>query len=146
MTTITFPSGLIVAVDAPWMRPTEEEWDSLVAEHFKLKEFRCNNGARNIKLDPQLVELCQKIRDELGKPLHVNSGFRTEGYNREIGGAQKSQHVRGTAADLTPRGGVTVRQLYLVAKKFNPGGLGGYDNFVHVDVRKDGPARWGRRY
>ena len=51
-----------------------------------------------------LTALCenvlQPLRDKLGKPVTINSGYRCPLLNRLIGGANGSQHVKGEAADI----------------------------------------------
>ena len=42
--------------------------------------------------------LLQPLRDMLGKPIHVTSGYRCEELNRLVGGVPTSQHVKGEAA------------------------------------------------
>ena len=49
-----------------------------------------------------LMEEClDKVREMWGKPIGVNSGYRSAELNREVGGAKNSQHLRGEAADIT---------------------------------------------
>ena len=52
-----------------------------------------------------LITLCHKVlqpaRDMYGKPIRVNSGFRSPAVNKAVGGARNSQHTRGEAADIT---------------------------------------------
>lgn len=48
----------------------------------------------------------QAIRDILGKPVHITSGYRSPLLNAVVGGARNSQHVLGLAADfVVPRMG-----------------------------------------
>lgn len=42
----------------------------------------------------------QPLRDNWGKPLHINSGYRCPMLNKEVGGQPASQHVKGEAADV----------------------------------------------
>jgi zinc D-Ala-D-Ala carboxypeptidase len=42
----------------------------------------------------------QPLRDALGKPVRVNSAFRSEAVNRAVGGTATSQHRLGQAADI----------------------------------------------
>jgi hypothetical protein len=85
------------------------------------------------------------LRVELGgTPLHVNSGYRCPAYNKRIGGAPKSQHMEGKAADLSGRKvipGAIANQAEDVPA-FRSGGIGRYPTFTHVDLRTGGPARW----
>ena len=49
-----------------------------------------------------LMEEClDKVREMWGKPIGVNSGYRSAELNRAVGGAKNSQHLRGEAADIT---------------------------------------------
>ena len=65
-------------------------------------------GIRNIPTDEAVVEnlrnLCfevlQPLRDHIGAAVTVNSGYRCQELNKAVGGAQRSQHLRGEAADL----------------------------------------------
>lgn len=58
--------------------------------------------------DPGAVEalrqlaknVLQPARDYLGVPLRVHSGFRSWRLNRVVGGAWRSDHLRGLAADV----------------------------------------------
>lgn len=48
------------------------------------------------------TQLLQPLRDLWGKPIRVNSGYRSIAVNRAMGGATKplSQHCKGEAADI----------------------------------------------
>lgn len=48
-----------------------------------------------------LADTLQKIRDLLGKPIHVSSGYRSVAVNKLIGGVASSAHCQGFAADIT---------------------------------------------
>lgn len=51
-----------------------------------------------------LTALCfnvlEPIRDHFGKPVRVNSGYRSPAVNRLVRGSPSSQHMRGEAADF----------------------------------------------
>ena len=46
------------------------------------------------------MEVLQPLRDFLGKPVVISSGFRSEDVNRAVGGVKGSQHLKGEAADI----------------------------------------------
>ena len=71
-----------------------------LTKDFKVKEFRCKDGSDKILIDDDLVELLQQIRDAFGKPVTINSAYRSPAHNKKVGGASNSQHVKGTAADI----------------------------------------------
>jgi hypothetical protein len=57
------------------------------------------------------ADLLEPARDLCG-PLRVNSAYRCPGLNRAIGGALKSAHMDGLAADVVPAG-LDLRDAYL---------------------------------
>lgn len=71
-----------------------------------------------------------------GKPIGVNSGFRSVAYNDCIGGAGLSQHTYGTAAD-TRMAGVTNRHERALAKRSQFHGISCYQSSSHnhLDLR-----------
>jgi uncharacterized protein YcbK (DUF882 family) len=114
--------------------------DVNLALNFKLQEFECKH-CRAVKIDPELVRRLQAMREEIGKPVIINSGYRCPAHNKAIGGATNSQHLYGRAADIICPG-LAIGQLYAVAEKyFADGGLGKYIGYIHVDVRGV-KARW----
>ena len=93
------------------------------------------------------LDTCSKL-NELGRlagmQLDITSAYRSPTYNRKVGGARKSQHVKGKAVDIlwptSDRAG-RIRFLELAIQAgFN--GIGTYDNFIHVDTRPE-KASWG---
>jgi len=118
--------------------------DFQISEHFSLKEFECREG-KEVKLHKELIIKLEKLRSLIGQPLIINSGYRTLEYNKKIGGAERSQHVEGKAADIRKVDGLTIDEMANMAEMVGFDGIGKYSNFIHVDVRKNGPARWDNR-
>jgi hypothetical protein len=58
------------------------------------------DGAAIENLRALCANVLQPLRDGLGRPLRVNSGFRSAPVNRAAGSTMTSQHVRGEAADI----------------------------------------------
>ena len=79
---------------------------------FTLKEFvRSNTAARlginnnpseDVKKNIELLveKILDPLRESFGKPIIVTSGYRCKELNKAIGGAAKSQHMSGEAADI----------------------------------------------
>lgn len=88
------------------------------------------------------MEVLQAIRNHFKAAVTINSGYRSVSYNKKIKGAQFSQHQYGMAADIQVKG-VKPEDVYAYAEKLMPktGGIGLYETFVHVDVRKP-KSRW----
>jgi len=124
-----------------------------LTNNFTKSEFDCKSGEEmplevleNVKL---LAIQLQKIRDYVGKPIRINSAYRSEAHNEAIGGVKTSQHILGKAADITidtftPDEVVSIIENMLTNEMlggFYIGGLGSYNTFTHVDIR-DKKARW----
>jgi uncharacterized protein YcbK (DUF882 family) len=89
-----------------------------------------------------LAEEFERIRQVFGNnPITIGSAYRTETYNRKVGGARNSQHVEGRALDLYPPKGWSLEKftagILEIARspKSRIYGVGKYPTFVHVDIR-----------
>ena len=84
-----------------------------ISKNFSYKEFEASatadkKGICNVITSFEvrdavkaLVEtVLQPLRDNWGKPLHINSGYRGPELNRAVGGKPTSQHVKGEAGDV----------------------------------------------
>jgi uncharacterized protein YcbK (DUF882 family) len=124
-----------------------------LTHNFSKSEFECKSGEEmpldvleNVKL---LAIQLQKIREYVGKPIRINSAYRSEAHNKAIGGVKTSQHILGKAADITidtftPDEVVSIIENMLTNEMlggFYIGGLGSYNTFTHVDIREK-KARW----
>lgn len=63
-----------------------------LSAHFKVREFACHDGTDTVFISSELVGILEKIRVHFGKPVTINSGYRTEAWNKRQGGAAYSQH------------------------------------------------------
>ena len=54
-----------------------------------------------INLKTLINECLNPIREMWGRPIIVNSGYRSPTVNRIVGGGPRSQHLLGEAADIT---------------------------------------------
>ena len=93
-----------------------------------------------MKIDPELVRKLQQLRDRIGKPISITSGYRCPAHNRAVGGATQSQHLTGKAADITVKG-MAPAVVADHAEAVGFGGIGRYATFTHVDTRSE-KARW----
>jgi uncharacterized protein YcbK (DUF882 family) len=103
-----------------------------LSPHFSKAEFRDHRTGELVGPDRLLVEVLERIRALSGEPLRIVSGYRSAATNRAVGGARRSQHRLGRAADL-PRGTCTVEQALAAGAT----GVGHCDgDVVHIDVRR----------
>lgn len=119
-----------------------KEGTMYLSPNFQVREFACHDGSDKVVIDLRLVHVLQRIRDHFGASVHINSGYRTQAHNANVGGAADSQHMRGTAADIVVTG-VAPSAVADYAETLMPdaGGIGRYGTFTHVDVRTR-KARW----
>ena len=117
-----------------------------LSANFSKREFKCKCGdCEQVGPPDELIEVLQEIRDHFGKTVRVHSGHRCPAYNRRVGGASRSKHMKGIAADITIKGNSPKKvQNYLLQKYDGQYGIGRYNTFTHIDVR-DGQARWDNR-
>lgn len=113
-----------------------------ITEHFKEKEFACRCCGK-VEYDIKLIAKLECLRSAIGnKPIIINSGYRCESHNKNVGGVEGSYHLQGKAADIFIKG--DMNELAIMADRiFNTSGVGIYkkQNFIHVDVR-NGKRRW----
>lgn len=106
-----------------------------ISENFKVKEFRCKDGSDKILIDTDFVtNKLQKIREHFDAPVTINSAYRTESYNKKVGGAKSSYHMKGQAFDIVVKGH-TPLEVARFAQTIGITGIIQYNKFVHVDSR-----------
>lgn len=79
-----------------------------LSDHFSLSELTVTNTGLPNDPSPEIREALREtaqfmegVRDFLGHPIHVNSGYRSPAVNRAIGGSKTSAHMLGYAVDFT---------------------------------------------
>lgn len=114
---------------------------SKLSEHFNSTEFDCHGKSccSNTLINQTLVEYLEKIRTHFGKPITISSGYRCSVHNKNVGGATKSRHAMGDAADIIVKG-VAPREVAKYAESIGILGIGLYEtskdgHFVHIDTR-----------
>lgn len=121
-----------------------------LSKHFELYEFIQSLKANELGISnfpPEAAqqalknlceELLQPLREALGKPITINSGYRCERLNRAINGSKTSQHMKGEAADCTINGKAEdLLQLLLnLELDFDQAILYPSQNFLHLSLKK----------
>lgn len=106
-----------------------------ISKNFKLREFACKGGTQEVKVHAEMIAKLQLLRERVGKPIIINSGYRTPEHNKRVGGSPTSYHMQGMAVDISIPSGWTVDRIAKLAKDIGFRGIGKYKNFVHLDVR-----------
>lgn len=113
-------------------------------------------------LQALVEEVLEPVRERLGRPITVNSGYRCPIHNAAVGGVANSQHLRGEAADLLGKPEALAKaivangkwdQLILYpgltmstsdATRKSSSELGSSSllpRFIHVSYKRNGPNR-----
>ena len=112
-------------------------------EFFQLNEFRCPCCGK-VQVAAALVLVLDVLRRAWADTILVNSGFRCPIHNKEVGGALRSRHLLGCAADIRPRDLTFISPFHtLIGNLFGrlPGWeLKFYARFVHVAVPREETA------
>jgi uncharacterized protein YcbK (DUF882 family) len=100
-------------------------------------------GGRAFQIDnckPALLQMANNAGLRLNKAIIINSGYRSELHNKEVGGAVDSPHLRGMALDIHCNESVFRFNLIgeLMISGFSRIGIA--KNFIHVDI-SDTPVK-----
>lgn len=118
-------------------------------QYFSRSEFACKCGCGFDTVDSELLKLLTRIREHFDVPVHINSGARCWEHHVAIYAklgkepTAHSQHLFGRAADIVVDG-VPADLVRELAHNIGAQGVGGYDDFTHIDSRSTGIARWGK--
>lgn len=110
-----------------------------MSKYFSLSELTRSSTAlkEGIANDPneaqikdlyRLMDYLDKVREAFGKAIIVTSGFRSPELNDRIGGSDKSQHMKGQAADIRPHDIKELRLLFATIRK-----VGGFDQLIYEE-------------
>lgn len=89
-------------------------------EYFTITEL----NKQGDKLSPEVISnltllinnVLSPARKAFNAPIYINSGYRTEAYNKKINGAKNSQHCKGEAADITAGSKAKNKELFNILK------------------------------
>lgn len=103
-------------------------------KYFTIEELtKTSTGLSNVpsKVEQDNLEylvnnVLDKVREIYGKPIKVNSGFRSKLVNKKVGGASNSQHTKGEAVDITGGNKTENKMIYEIIKS-----LGKYDQLIN---------------
>lgn len=89
-----------------------------LSKNFSLYEFE-SPDTREVKIYPSVIDFLQYVRNKVKRPIIITSGYRTIEYNKKVGGKEKSQHLIGSAVDISLIGHkITDMNFYLFEAGF----------------------------
>jgi zinc D-Ala-D-Ala carboxypeptidase len=107
-------------------------------KYFKLSEFDSPDILGSGKnMNEEFLYMLDAARKIYGKPMHVNSGYRSEEHNKKVGGVSSSSHLKGLAADISCK---KSNERFEMLQAFIKAGfkrIGVADSFIHIDNDKD---------
>lgn len=108
-------------------------------KNFKVSEFACKHCGKN-EVNQKVLNMAQELRDYLGVPVRVTSGYRCPVHNASpaVKGAKNSKHVLGKACDLSCELGsakmfAAVKELREQGKLKDLDYCIKYKTFIHID-------------
>ena len=51
-------------------------------------------------MNEKILRMIDAVRAAYGKPIHINSGYRTPKHNEAVGGVESSSHLQGLAINI----------------------------------------------
>ena len=115
----------------------------LTCKNFTTEELACTHCGEN-KCQDEMVSLLQKLRDDVGFPIKISSGYRCPTHNANVGGHPNSSHMEGLAIDISCSG---EKALKIVEAGIRLGFVGvgisqRKGKFVHLDLKKTPTKRF----
>jgi len=104
-------------------------------KYFTKEELICNCGCDELIVNYGFITKIEELREFLGFSFIVNSFYRCEKYNKEVGGVKNSYHLLGRAMDIQASGEKAYK-IVQHASDFGFRGIGVYPTFIHLDDRE----------
>lgn len=105
----------------------------------KINKIDNTPDSQSLKYMLELIKYClQPIRDKLGKPMIITSGYRCKELNKKVGGVSTSQHCKGQAVDFYVKD-MTIQQVVDFIKKSGVEFdqlINEYNKWVHISFVK----------
>lgn len=100
-------------------------------KYFKPQEF--NNFE---KMDGKLLTMLDELRHKLGRPVRINSDFRSPLHPIEKKKERPGEHTYGAAVDIRSNGGIETFETVKAAIEvgFTRIGINRKKNFVHLGI------------
>jgi len=96
----------------------------MISKHITLEEATFSATATRLKIDNTppadvlfemklIASTCfEPLREWYGKPIRINSFYRSPFLNKAVGGSKTSQHVFGQAIDMTAGSKIENKKLF----------------------------------
>ncbi|WP_333482168.1 D-Ala-D-Ala carboxypeptidase family metallohydrolase [Buttiauxella sp. WJP83] len=113
-----------------------------ISPHFYRHDFCCPCGCGFADVSIELVALLEAVFEYFQQPVLIRRGCSCTQHNKACGGEYASQHLLGTAADITVENTSPDDVAnYLEATYPQKYGIGRSESWTHIDMRLS-VARW----
>ena len=92
-------------------------------------------------MSPKFIAMLQRMRNLCGYAMIITSGFRCNNWNMKVGGAERSYHLTGEAADIAVASSEGRFFMLKAAMEVGFFGVGIDGAFIHVDMRGETKAK-----
>ena len=112
-------------------------------KYFNRGEFECSH-THTCEMDQDFIDKLNKLREEFGKPLTINSGYRSPEHPIEYVKQSPGAHASGKACDISVSRADALKLLELALKLgFTGYGLNqkGSSRYIHLDTLENSKER-----
>ena len=108
---------------------------------FSWDEFDCPSlPGSGVNMETKFVKLLDELRANYGKPIKINSGFRTMEHNATLkNSSPNSSHLKGLAVDIHCNNSNDRFELIKCALELNINRIGIASTFLHIDIDTNKP-------
>lgn len=107
----------------------------MLTKNFSKGEMQCP-CCHKCDMNATFMDKLQDVRDSVGKPLTVTSGYRCKKRNEAVKGAKNSMHTYGQAVDLACDDMFLRYEIVKAAIKVGFNGIEISPKHVHLDDRQ----------
>lgn len=116
--------------------------------HFSPKEM-ADRHSGELVICLEFMDWLARLRGDYGKPMRVNSAYRTRQHQRKLTGRDTGAHVDGQAVDVAVSG-ADAYELAKLAMERGAMGVGVFQagphagRYLHIDLweKRDVPVMW----
>ena len=107
-------------------------------KYFNYEEFDSPDiqGSGQL-MDTKILSMLDEVRETYGKPIIINSGYRTIRHNASVGGKATSSHLKGLAVDIACSNSRDRDNLLKALRQVGFNRIGIAKTFIHADIDSD---------
>jgi len=112
------------------------------AQYFTYNEMACKCGCGKSEMDQEFMNLLDSVRDLMGKPLIITSGYRCPNHPAEKRKQKSGAHSKGKAADIAVMREDAHKLLEVVARFNDAARSAGVNYFTGIGIQQKGTGRF----